>query len=249
MPSSVVTPAAAEQQKDNLCGPFWAARVLRDAGFEADEELLAQRAGTLLPDVEREASVPPGAASKADYAVELPVVPPAESGTAAGALAAAIEAISGRALCCVPLRGGWTAERVERLVADGHARGARLLANLRTGRLWGSRPPAESLLAELEGRSAPAPAAQWDVGHYAELAMLVRGPGGSLVAVRDSYPTLGWNGTHLQPPRAVAEALERSDGREGGVLAVVPSDSVPVLEELGRSLGLEAAIWDNGTRR
>jgi hypothetical protein len=247
--------AAAEQQKDNLCGPFWAARFLRDAGVvewegrPVDEDLVALRAGSALPDAPPEKSVPPGAASKADYAVELPIVPADRAGTAAGALAGAIEAVSGGALRCVPLRGQWTAERVEQLVDRGHGLGARLLANLRTGLLWGSRPPVESLLAELSGRTVPAPAADWDCGHFCELGLLVRGPAGSLVVVRDSYPSFGWNGTHLQPPRVVAEALERGDGREGGVLAVVAADGAAALEALGRALGLEIAVWDNGTRR
>ena len=254
MPSSVAE-AVAAQQKDNLCGPFWAARFLREAGIEewegrpVDEDLLALRAGSLLPEAPPEECVPRGASSKADYAVELPVVGAERAGTAAGALAGAIEAVSGGALCCVPLRGEWIAERVEQVVDRARGLGARLLANLRTGLLWGSRPPVESLLAELAGRSAPAPPADWDCGHFCELGLLVRGPGGSLVVIRDSYPSLGWNGTHLQPPRVVAEALVRDDGRGGGVLAVVPAEGAAAVEALGRALGLEVAIWDNGTRR
>jgi len=246
---------AAEQQKDNLCGPFWAARFLRDAGVDewegrpVDEDLLALRAGSTLPDAPAEECVPPGAASKADYGVELPIVPADRAGTAAGALAGAIEAVSGGALRCVPLRGEWIAERVEHLVDRGRGLGARLLANLRTGLFWGSRAPVESLLTELSGRSASAPAADWDCGHFCELGLLVRGPAGSLVVVRDSYPSLGWNGTHLQPPRVVAEALARGDGRGGGVLAVVSADGAAAVEALGRTLGLEIAVWDNGTRR
>src|SRR5439155_25353242 len=101
-----------------------------------------------LPDVPAAEWVPPGAASKADYAVELPVVPADTAGTAAGALAGAIEAVSGGALRCVPLCGPWIAERVEQLVDRGRVLDARLLANVRTGLLWGSRPPVATLLAE-----------------------------------------------------------------------------------------------------
>jgi len=71
----------------------------------------------------------------------------------------------------------------------------------------------------------------------------------TLVLVRDSYPSLGWGGQHLQPPRAVAAALRRDDGREGGVLAVVPVDGAKPLQGLVRELGLDVGIWDNGTRR
>src|SRR5204862_494511 len=84
---------------------------------------------------------------------------------------------------------------------------------------------------------------RWDGGHFFELSLLLRGPGGTLVLVRDSYPTLGWGGEHLQPPRALAAALDRGDGREGGVLAVVPSARIAALQELARELGLEVGIW------
>lgn len=243
----------AAQQKDNLCGPFWAARILHDFGIEEwdaeqiDEDLIALRAGTVLPEAP-EGSVPPGAVSRTEYRYQLPAGDTADSGTAAGPLAEAIEAAAGGALRCVPLRGDWTPERVEGLVEATRAAGARLLANLRTGRLWGSRPPLEALLAELEGRPAAQPASDWDVGHFCELAALIRGPTGSLVLVRDSYPSLGWNAHHLQPPRAVAAALLRGDGREGGVLAVVPRAGAEEVEGLAGELELEVASWDNGTR-
>ena len=148
----------------------------------------------------------------------------------------------------VPLRGQWNAERVERLVEEARELGARLIANVRTGRLWGSRPPIETLLGELEGRPVQAPAADWDVGHFVELEVLIRGPKGSLVVVHDSYPSLGWDGRHVQPPRAVAAALLRGDGREGGVLAVAPKAQEESVKALAARIGLEAGVWDNGTR-
>jgi len=249
MPVELLTGAAA-QQKDNLCGPFWAARLLRDAGIETwdgeelGQDLVALRAGTLLPEPD-DGSVPPGAESLTGYRFELPRAAPAASGTAAGALAGAIEAASEGTLRCIPLRGAWNAERVAGLV-DG-VRGARLLANVRTGALWGSRPPLESLLAELRGKRTDGPPADWDVGHFCELELLVRGSGGSLVLVHDSYPSFGWAGRHLQPPRAVAAALQRGDGREGGVLAVAQREAVETVETLADRLELELGIWDNGT--
>jgi hypothetical protein len=69
------------------------------------------------------------------------------------------------------------------------------------------------------------------------------------VLVHDSYPSFGWNARHLQPPRAIAAALQRGDGREGGVLAVVPAKDARRIEALAAELGLEVAPWDNGTRR
>ncbi|HEX8855071.1 MAG TPA: hypothetical protein VF752_05670 [Thermoleophilaceae bacterium] len=239
---------AALQQKDNLCGPFHAARVLRDAGFDVDQDLIALTAGTVLPDEDPQASVPTGAVSRRDYRVELPLAAePAVSGTAAADLAQAIEQVSRGELRCVPLRGEWSAETVERLV-DG-AGDARLIANVRTGHFWGARPPLETLLRHLAGEEVDPPSHEWDVGHFVELVSLVRGAGGSLVVVCDSYPTFGWQAHHLQPPAAVAAALLRGDGREGGVLAVTDAADAARVEQLAAELGLDVETWDNGTRR
>lgn len=246
----------AVQQRDNLCGPFHAARVLREAGFaswdgdEIDQDLIALRAGTLLPEVEDGPQVPPGAESLRDYRYALPRVAPAESGTSADALVEAIESASGGALGCVPIRSSaWDAESVERLVEAAPDLEARVLANISTARLWGSRPPLEALLACLDGEQLDPPPPDWSVGHFVELSRLVRGRAGSLVLVVDSYPSLGWMGRHLQPPTAIAAALARGDGREGGVLAVAARELAGEVEVLARGIGLDIGLWDNGTTR
>jgi hypothetical protein len=225
--------------------------VLREAGVSTwdgeplDEDLIALRAGTLLPYEPPEQSVPPGASNLTDYRYELPVVPAERSGTSAEALAGAIEAAGAGALRAIPLKCAWDAEQLLGLVNVAPELGARLIANLRTGPLWGTHPPLESVLAELAGEEVPGPPPEWDVGHYCELAAVVRGGGGTLVAVHDSYPGFGWNGVHLQPPRALAAALRRGDGREGGVLCVLPAEHADEVD----GLGFEIGFWDNGTRR
>jgi hypothetical protein len=250
---SVTVETASDQQKDNLCGPFWAARILNESGFTTwdgeaiTEDLVALRAGTLLPEPHDNPDVPPGAFNRVSYRYRLPTAPVEQSGTSPGALARAIEAASEGRLRCVPLSGDWKAHRVERLVDEAAGLGSRLLANVRTGRMWASRPPVEVLLAELEGRTVEEPVADWDVGHFVELEMLIRGPRGSLVVVHDSYPSLGWQGRHLQPPHAMAAALERGDGREGGVLVIVPQVGVDVARALATEIGLEVRFWNNGT--
>lgn len=207
------------QQKDNFCGPFCAGRIMN-----MDQDIVAHHAGT------------------------RPEAPESEAGTSPAGLMQAIEALSDGALKAVPVRGDWTADLVERFVEAATASGARLIANIRSGRLWGSHAPAELLLDELNGEVGDGPTADWDVGHFVELAMLVRGPRGSLVVVHDTYPTLGWHGFHLQPPRILAAALLRGDDREGGILAVVATDQADAVEGLARGLGLEVAAWDNGSR-
>jgi hypothetical protein len=250
--SPVVAPEAA-QQKDNLCGAFWAARVIREFGIVSwdgqpiDEDLIALKSATVLPDSGPEGALPPGAVSLTSYRYVLPTAPIQASGTAPGPLAQAIESAGSGALRCVPVRGKWTAHRVARFVEGARAiGGARLIANLRTGRFWGSHPPLTALIDELAGRPAPDPTPDWDVGHYVELAGLITGEGGALVHVHDTYPSLGWDGHHMQPPRVVAAALLRGDGREGGVLVVVPAGRAAEVESLVAGLDLDIGIWDNG---
>src|SRR5439155_1352043 len=77
----------------------------------------------------------------------------------------------------------------------------------------------------------PPPPADWDVGHFVNLAALARGPAADLVVVRDTYQELGLAGHHLQPPDRVAAALRRDDGHEGGVLAVLAAAAARALRE------------------
>lgn len=245
-------PSITHQQRDHLCGPFHAARMLRDAGIAEwqseplDQDLVAVHAGTALPEAELGPQVPAGAAGLGEYRFELPRVEPARSGTSARGLAAAIEKLSGGALSCVPIAGPWSARAVTGLMDAVALFDVRLLANLRTGRLWGSRPPLEALVAVLDGQAvAEPPPPEWDVGHFVELEQLLRGRRGELVLVRDSYPTLGWGGVHLQPPSALAEALARGDGHEGGILVVGPPPAAGEMRRLAVPLGLEVRIWNN----
>ena len=235
----LLTELGLAQQKDYLCGPFHAARVLRDQGIGIDQDTVAFSAGTSIAS---DGEIPPGATSYRDYRCELAQVKPERAGTSAQRLAAAVQELSEGQLVCVPLSGRWSARAVEGLFGLD----ARLIANLRTGLLWCSRPPVEKLLAILEGTEIPdPPPAEWDVGHFVELVELMRGRRGSLVVVRDSYPSLGYNGTHLQPPAVLAAALQRGDGRQGGVLAVVEPNRRLAVEDAARGLGLKAEIWDN----
>lgn len=251
---SIVASPSGSQQKDNLCGPFCAARVLVEAGFTEwsgepiDEDLIASRAGTTLPAASHDPSVPPGAISLTNYRFDLPTAPPPESGTSAEGLMRAIDWASSGALLGIPIRGRWTADRVERLVREAPDLGARLIANVRTGKLWASRPGVDVLLDELSGRPVADQPVDWDVGHFIELVMLIRGPRNTLVVVHDSYPTLGVLGRHLQPPRVLAAALLRGDGREGGVLAVVARQRADAVAALAAAVGLDIAAWNNGSR-
>jgi hypothetical protein len=238
--------AAERQQKDNLCGCFWASLVLRAAGVEADQDEVAAAAGAILPGGDPQTHVAPGATPRNDYRVELRVDPtPGVGGTSAPAVARAIERLSGGALTAIPVAGPWTIETVTTLMET--AAEATLVANVRTGLFWGSRPEPGAVLAHLRGEAVDPPPADWDVGHFVNFAALVRGPAADLVAVRDTYQELGLAGHHLQPPGRVAAALRRDDGHEGGVLAVVGSAGAAALRERLQGDGFELRHWHNGT--
>jgi hypothetical protein len=240
----------AMPQKDQLCGAFWGALTLSAAGHAASQEEVALRAGTTLAEGDPTGWLPPGASPRTDYEATIPVATDkASAGTSARGVAQSIEELSRGALAVVPVAGPWSAEAVVSLVeiAVATAPECVLIANLRTGRLWGSRPPARLLLDHLLGRPVQAPPPDWDCGHFLTIAACVGSPGGALVVLRDTYPQLGWAGYHLQPAAAVAAALERGDGKEGGVLCVC---GAPAAEALAGRLG-EAGFglrhWDNGT--
>ncbi len=237
-------------QKDQLCGAFWGALALAAAGYPVDQDEVALRAGTTLAEGDPSGWLPPGASPRTDYRLGIPVAADEpSSGTSATGVARAVEELSGGTLAVVPVAGPWGADKVTLLVeiSAAVAPECTLVANLRTGRLWGSRPSAALLLDHLLGRPVEAPVADWDCGHFLTVVAVLRGVGGSLIALRDTYPQLGWGGYHLQPSGAVAAALERGDGKEGGVLCVCAAPAAEALSARLAEAGFELRHWDNGT--
>lgn len=242
-------------QKDQLCGAFWGALALAAAGHRADQDEVAIRAGTTLATGDPSGWLPPGASPRTDYRLGIPVAEDEHSaGTSATGVARAVEELSDGALVVVPVAGPWSAESVLSLLdavassfPAGEAPGCTLVANLRTGRLWGSRPGPSVLLDHLAGRPVEPPAPDWDCGHFLGIAGSVAGPGGSLVVLRDTYRQLGWDGHHLQPAGALVAALARGDGKGGGVLCVCgAAQAGPLGGKLGEA-GFQVGLWDNGS--
>jgi hypothetical protein len=257
-PSALAADYDAElPQKDQLCGCFWGCLALRAhgvrerAGEPVDQDLVAREAGTVLMGGDPLQWLPPGeSVNRADYRLSFPPTDdPAAAGTGTEALAEAIERIAAGAVSIVPVAGPWSPERVVALLehALAAAPDAVLIANIRTGRLWTTRPAPAALLAALAGEPADAPPCEWDEGHFVSLFALVRGAAGALVGIRDTYRSLGWQGTHLQPPAAVAAALDRGDGREGGVLCVASPATAATLRTALTEDGFDLRMWDNGS--
>jgi hypothetical protein len=252
-----VAPAhrAAGQQPDNLCGPFWLSTLLRAFGAaDASVERAALAAGTTVPASGDPASwVPLGARPRA--ADGIPTIDgPGASGTSIPGMLAAAEELSAGGRGFVPLRGfrggPHTAEGLAALVDVLVGRPgweAVPVANVRTGALWGTHPDPADVLAHVTGAWVEPPQAEWDVGHFCAIAGVVRGPSGALAIVRDSYPHLGWGGHHLQPLDALAAALRRDDGREGGVLLFVAAGDHDAVEREMKEIGFDIGVWDNGT--
>jgi hypothetical protein len=239
----------AMPQKDQLCGAFWGSLILSASGHPASQEEVAVRAGTTLAEGDPAGWLPPGAAPRTNYETAIPVASGgASAGTSATGVARSIEELSGGTLAVVPVAGPWSAATVVSLVeAAARTPGCVMIANLRTGHLWGSRQPARLLLDYLHGRQVEAPPPDWDCGHFVTIAACAVGPGGALVAIRDTYPQLGWNGYHLQPAGAVAAALDRDDGYEGGVLCACEASAQEALARRLDEAGFEMRHWDNGS--
>src|ERR671932_167211 len=74
-------------QKDQLCGAFWGSLVLTAAGYPADQDEVALRAGTTLAEGDPAEWLPPGASPRTDYTLSIPVAADkASSGTSAPSL-------------------------------------------------------------------------------------------------------------------------------------------------------------------
>jgi hypothetical protein len=243
---------AAGQQLDDLCAVHWASILLSSDGISVDTEALALDACTILPPGDPEGSVPGGESPRRDYRTLLPVATrPEDGGTSVFGLIEAVAAASGGARSLVPLRAAWTGERVSAvlgLCGQNPAWEAVPLANVRTGRLWGSRLPLADALAWLAGSDVPPPMPDWDVGHFMTIAGTLEGSARSFLVVRDSYPHLGWDAHHLQPVEAMAAALDRGDDREGGIALYVAGDDRHHVERAAKDAGFDIGGWDNGTR-
>ncbi|GIU97578.1 MAG: hypothetical protein KatS3mg013_1381 [Actinomycetota bacterium] len=244
---------AAGAQPDGLCGPYWLSILLAatGAGDVAVEEA-AVAAGTLVADVE---SVPPGEPSRPATDPRLRRTDdPALAGTSVDGMLVAAASLSGGTRRFVPVTGAGggpfeetSLERLLEVVSEHAALDVAALLNLRTGALVGSRWPLTDALAYLAGEDPPLQPPDWDVGHFVQLAGAIRGSGRTLAVLRDTYPSLGIGGAHLQPLSHLVAALRRGDGYEGGCLLFVAADRAGQLETALRDAGLDIGVWDNGT--
>jgi hypothetical protein len=243
-------------QRDDLCGAFCGALALGAAGIversgePVDQDAVALAAGSVISGVREAGTLPHGEAGRRDYRIELPLIEDADaSGTTAAGLLDAIALLSGGVLAAIPYTGPWDTGTLAGLfeVVAGLAHPVTLVANLATRHLWGGRPSANQLLGYLLDGEALGPPPDWDVGHFACVFARVRGPGGSLYCLADTYPALGNAGVHMQPQEQLATALERRDMPAGGMIVVTATEDAATVRAGTAELGLREGIWDNGT--
>jgi Family of unknown function (DUF6885) len=243
-------------QRDDLCGAFCGALALHAAGIagggeeEVDQDAVALAAGSVISPPRAAGTLPAGESGRRDYRLSLQVIEDqALSGTTASGLCRAVEELSAGRLAAIPYSGPWSASALGGLfeVAAGLQRPVTLVANLATRQLWGARPRTDQLLGYLFDGEQTGPAANWDVGHFACVIGRVLGPAGILYGVADTYPSLGGRGLHLQPQERLALALERPGMAPGGLIVVAYAEEAPVVRAGAGALGLNEALWDNGT--
>jgi len=243
-------------QRDDLCGAFCGSLALRAAGIEerdgeaVDQDAVALAAGSVVSRHADPSILPHGESGRRDYRLPVPFVDDADvSGTTAGGLLDAVRDLSGARLAAIPYTGPWTTATLGGIfdAAAGLDRPATLIVNLATRQLWGSRPTAGELLEYLYEGTGSGPPPDWDVGHFACVVGRLQGPGGSMYALADTYPSLGARGVHVQPQERLASALERPNMAAGGMIVIVSNEDAALVRARADALGLGEGVWDNGT--
>ena len=242
----------AGQQHDNLCGPYWVAMLLRSRGFhQLTPERVAQVAGSVLPTGDPTTWLPKNAKSRQDYGLALPVaIGLGDAGTSAQGLMTAVMQLSEGTYTLVPMQAEWSAAWVITILDLCRSNPdwqAVPLCNIRTEHLWGSSLAVREAIAYLHGETIEPPAADWNVGHFLALAGTVQGQARSLLLTCDTYPSFGWQGYHLQPADAIAQALNRGDGNGGGILLFIATQDKTQVEQQAKEKGFAIDVWDNGS--
>lgn len=185
---------------------------------------------------------------------------PAVAGTSPTGVARAICVASDGALATLPVAGrhaeGSIALTEERMTAlhdllAQHLAAWRVhpIANYESDQLLD--PTVEAY--GVDGLIAPDPTVAvprdtWGVGHFAGIgALWTAADGRRWALLLDSYKGRGWSGYEPQPVELLRRGLVRTDGREGGLLLVLPRDHLSGAHAQIEALGLEIRMWGNGS--
>jgi hypothetical protein len=95
---------------------------------------------------------------------------------------------------------------------------------------------------------AAIPREAWGVGHFVGVGAFWRpADDRRWVLLLDTYKARGFDGYVPQPAEALRRATVREDGREGGLLLVLPRTVLDEAHAAVAALGLEVRMWGNGS--
>lgn len=263
---------AAMPQRENGCAAFALTCLLRGLGWTAWEgreitpDLTAYVAGMIALEESYPYDADPGTDMQRlwgfrrayDYPLrrsgDLSTV-----GTGPEGLVRATETLTSNGLSALPIRGRtgdgmplsaadlWAL--VDCLLLPDHAAwAAQVVFNYQAGHLAALEGPGQGWGTVLFGEE-PLPCT-WDVGHMTSLAGVVAGRRGErALVIRDNSPRFGWRGYHVENAAAIARALARTDGSQGGMLVLCrTADRDEVRAHLAEVVPQgDFSPWDNGS--
>ena len=122
------------------------------------------------------------------------------------------------------------------------------IANYETDRLLAAAGGAYTAAALSGADPEGLPRERWGVGHFVGIGALWRTTDGRPWALLlDTYKARGFRGYEPQPAELLREGLVRADGRDGGLLLVVPREHLDALRAAVEAIGLEVRMWGNGS--
>jgi len=264
-------------QKENFCGAFTAAYILRGLGYRTcrneivDQDYVAYlaRVNVDTSDIEklrilkREVeSLPKEVAEELSGRYrsiwyrfnDLPTTQkPEELGASPEGIIYAIQEITMSRLKAIPVKtfsksdgNLLSKERMDvllNILKESEKYGVQAILNLNTKYLLDSEK-IPRLSEKLLLRERFEEVFRDSVGHYVGYAGLIEVDSEPLIIIRETYRRYG---VHLQPADYVMKALLRGDGREGGIIVIMPSEVEGELKNLLLKNGFKVELWDNGS--
>ena len=264
-------------QKENLCGAFTASYILRGLGYKTcrneivDQDYVAylarvnvdpsdiEKLRILKKEIESLPRVSVEELSKRYRSIwyrfeDLPTTQKSEElGASPEGIIHAIHEVAMSRLKAIPVKtfskidgNLLTKEKMDillNMLKESEKYGVQAILNLNTKHLLDSEK-IPKLSEKLLLRERFEEVFRESVGHYVGYAGLIEVDSEPLIIIRETYRRYG---VHLQPADYVMKALLRGDGREGGIILIVPSEVEGKLKSILLENGFKVELWDNGS--
>ncbi|MCS7126470.1 MAG: hypothetical protein NZ929_06145 [Aigarchaeota archaeon] len=264
-------------QKENFCGAFTASYILRGMGYRihkkerVDQDYIAylSRVNVDPHDLAKirrlKDEIAKLSKEEADEIIEknrsiwyrfddLPTtLKPQELGASPEGIIYAVHEVSMSNLRAIPVKtvskiegGLLTRDKMEvflDLLKRSEEYGAQFILNLNTKYLLDSEKIVK-LSEKLLLRESFQEVFRESVGHYVGCGGLIEVEGSFFIIIRETYRRYG---VHIQPVEYVRRALIREDGREGGIIIIVPTEFEEDLRKILVNKGFRIEMWDNGS--